>query len=289
MSLSTNHKVAALRSAILAAVTFGLMLAPASAQADPVIEGGCRAQLTGQPGQPNADFTIQCQDGVQGLEFQTSEGVFLIPPVVQPSSGNPSHGFPCGPAPGGTPDSPRFRCQSGSPSPPGSPGLSANETGTITMQGQDPCGQALKITELIVDTGAEGEENSPPDAPEEDVVYDRDIRVQCEGENGGGGDGGDRNNDAAAAEECPDGSFRETEHTNEDRTTGEPEGEHRDSSFEISQDCLGNPRGGVAAGLGGAAKSTEVKAASVLPPIIGGSALVLVGLTTGGLALARRR
>jgi len=154
----------------------------------------------------------------------------------------------------------------------------------------DPCGNELAIVELIVDTGAQGEEGGPG-SPEADVNFDREVRVQCDGGGGGGGGdgGGDSNNDAAAAEECPDGSFRETEHTNEDRTTGEPEGEHRHSSFEISQDCLGDPRGGVDAGFGGAAKSTEVKATSVLPPIIGGSALVFVGLATGGLALARRR
>jgi len=284
MSLSTNRTVSALRSAIVAAVTaVGLMLAPASAQADPVREGNCTAQLTAVEGEDAATFTIRCSEGVQGLQFRTSEDVVVFPPVVQPSGSDPTHGFPCLPPAGR-----EVTCQSGPP-PLGSPGLASGETGTITLETMDPCGNELAIVELIVDTGAQGEEGGPG-SPEEDVNFDREVRVQCEGGGGGGGDGGgDGNNDAAAAEECPDGSFRETEHTNEDRTTGEPEGEHRHSSFEISQDCLGDPRGGVDAGFGGAAKSTEVKAANVLPPIIGGSALVLVGLTTGGLALARRR
>src|SRR5829696_8864872 len=283
MSLSTNHKVSALRSAILAAVTVGLMLAPASAQADPVREGNCTAQLTAVEGEDAATFTIRCSEDVQGLQFRTSEDVVVFPRVVQPSGSDPTHGFPCVPPAGR-----EVTCQSGPP-PLGSPGLASGETGTITLETMDPCGNELAIVELIVDTGAQGEEGGPA-SPEEDVNFDSEVRVQCEGGDGGGGDGGgDGNNDAAAAEECPDGSFRETEHTNEDRTTGEPEGEHRHSSFEISQDCLGDPRGGVDAGFGGAAKSTEVKAATVLPPIIAGSALVLVGLATGGLALARRR
>src|SRR5215211_722908 len=75
MSLSTNHKVSALRSAILAAVTVGLMLAPASAQADPVREGNCTAQLTAVEGEDAATFTIRCSEGVQGLQFRTSEDV----------------------------------------------------------------------------------------------------------------------------------------------------------------------------------------------------------------------
>ena len=157
----------------------------------------------------------------------------------------------------------------------------------------DPCGTNFTIEDLTLDTGPGPNQEEGAPQPDVDVEF-QDVRVQC------GGDGpppdgngqppdGDGTNDGAAAQECPDGSFRETEHINEDRDTGEPEGQHRhDTTFDIAQECFGNPKGGVDAGFGGTAKSTEVKAASVLPPIIG-SALVLVGLTSGGLALARRR
>src|SRR5829696_6698297 len=186
MSLSTNHKVSALRSAILAAVTVGLMLAPASAQADPVREGNCTAQLTAVEGEDAATFTIRCSEDVQGLQFRTSEDVVVFPRVVQPSGSDPTHGFPCLPPAGR-----EVTCQSGPP-PLGSPGLASGETGTITLETMDPCGNELAIVELIVDTGAQGEEGAG--SPEEDVNFDREVRVQCEG-GGGGGGGGDGRGD----------------------------------------------------------------------------------------------
>src|SRR5829696_9483307 len=156
-------------AALLAAVLLALAILPASAQADPVREGNCTAQLTAVEGEDAATFTIRCSEGVQGLQFRTSEDVVVFPPVVQPSGSDPTHGFPCLPPAGR-----EVTCQSGP-----SPGLASGETGTITLETMDPCGNELAIVELIVDRGAQGEEGAG--SPEEDVNFDREVRVQCEG------------------------------------------------------------------------------------------------------------
>src|SRR5215204_3434841 len=153
-------------AALLAAVLVALAILPASAQADPVREGNCTAQLTAVEGEDAATFTIRCSEGVQGLQFRTSEDVVVFPPVVQPSGSDPTHGFPCLPPAGR-----EVTCQSGPP-PLGSPGLASGETGTITLETMDPCGNELAIVELIVDTGAQGEEGAGS-PEEEDVNFDR--------------------------------------------------------------------------------------------------------------------
>ena len=133
---------------------------------------------------------------------------------------------------------------------------------------------------------------------------------------------GQRQRQRSRSEECPPGTELrrvdggrdgdgdgETGHFNEDRSTGEPEGEHSedtsgdgdsgDDGFECVDTGKGKPKGGVEAGFGGGLveagfsgpqKGTleEVnKAPSLL--LLGGSTLLAVGLVGGGWLVFRRR
>src|SRR5919199_2921067 len=276
----------AVRLFILAAVVLAMTVLPAPARAEEFFRGNCGAQLTATPGQNAATFTIRCASGVQGLRFTATEGALIVPPAVQPSGSNPTHGFPCLPS-GGTPTTPEFTCQSGPP-PLGSPGLAANEVGTISLQTMNPCGSSLAITDLIVDTGPQGDEATPPSPPESDAAFTRDIPVQCGSSNGGTGNGGtsdrcdsssDSNSEACICQNdsADDGDFVDDDNNGvDDRCEG----------FERTRE--GTPRGGVDSGLGGMAKSREPKRVSVMRSLLGGSALLVFGLIGGGVALARR-
>jgi hypothetical protein len=243
-------KLGALRLAILGAVVLGLLVAPASAQADAVRASNCTAQVTATPGEDSATFTIVCSgQQIHAAQFTTSESAVI--PAFQGQE--PLHGLTCLPPLGND-----FNCGSG----PG-PGLDPGETGTAQVETMDPCGANFTIEDLTLDTGPAPNTGEGAPTPDQDVSF-QDVRVQCgeepppDGGDGGGGPGGDEENFA------------------------------RGRTFED------HPRGGVDAGFGASADDAtaagvETRSVSVLPSIIAGSALLVIGLACGGLTLVRRR
>ena len=156
----------------------------------------------------------------------------------------------------------------------------------------NPCGSSLSITDLVVDTGDQGDEATPPSPPESDAAFTRDIPVQC-----GTSNGGTDNNGGSASENCDlsssDNNSSEAcicqndSADNGDFVDDDNNGtDDRCEGFEGTSE--GNPRGGVDSGFGGVMKSHDLKTASVLPKLLGGSALLLFGVIGGGVALARR-
>ena len=322
----TRHRYGGIRLALFSALVLGALIVPASAQADVREQGGCRAELTSQEGQDSATFTIRCGGGVQGLRFSTTEGAFIVPPVIQPGGPDPTHGFPCLPS-GGTPDNPNFTCQSGPP-PLGSPGLAPNETGTITFETMDPCGANFAVIGLVVDTGPQGDEATPPAEPEDDVTFTREVPVQgCEGA-GPGPEPPGPGPEPPADEQPRDDTRANASDICIEQFSGEGDFSTASARDSNSGDFTGSGSGGASAqshgetptqghpeefgsadnqygfdtafnevcrdfkpagGVDAGFGGSSTERANVLPTILAGSALLLFALTSGGLVLLRRR
>ena len=288
------------RLAILAVLVAGFAIAPTAAQADAVTNDGCTVQILAQPPLNSPQFTFNCDFNVTHVEGTTSQDALLVPPALKGDS--LEQGFLCLP-PTSSEGSP-FVCNGG-----------PSNGGRGNFATQDPCGEQsgtpFRINSITLDNRTQPDVPPNPGSATETATV-RNIQIQgCPGESGpgaasdtgGGGEpgAGDR---TAAEDRCPEGSTRRsssdgdssTQHFNQERSTGEPEGEHSESTTSSDGGGFfcdfgkGKPKGGVESGFGGEVQQAAIAGGDGPPSLLmlGGSALLLVGVLGGGLTLARR-